>query len=317
MEPVRDPSDSGAVVGAAAGRSDGADGFEETSATTDMAIVVLPSGSQRRAKIGLACAVAWISMLTLLAVFVDLLPLHSYDQFTSLGSRTAPGVRWPEFLGSDTVGRSILSRLIHGTRQSLQIGLFSVAIAATLGSLIGLTVGYLRGKIDEVVGVFLDALLAIPALVLLLAIAAIGSRNMTTLIVGLSIFLTAPFARLVRATTVSLSDREFVLAARAMGATRRRIMVREILPNVVPGVVSVVFLYAATVVVAEGTLSFLGLGIPPPMPSWGGMINEGRQHLDTSPTLVFIPSLMLLLTVISLRRIGEEIRVRLGRGSST
>jgi len=211
----------------------------------------------------------------------------------------------------------VLSRLIYGARQSLQVGLVSVALAAFVGSVIGLTAGYLRGRVDEAIGVLLDTLLAIPALVLLLAIAAIGSRNVTTLIVGLSILLIAPFARLVRAGTMAHADREFVMAARAMGSTRRRIMFREILPNVVPGVVSVVFLYAASVIVAEGTLSFLGLGIPPPTPSWGGMINDGRQFIKQSPSLVFVPSAVLLLTVLSLRRVGEEIRIRLGAGSAT
>jgi peptide/nickel transport system permease protein len=267
-------------------------------------------------RIGLWTSIAWIALLVFVALFADLLPLHPYDRFTDLPSRTAPGWRG-EFLGTDSLRRSVLSRLIYGARQSLQVGLVSVALAAFVGSVIGLTAGYLRGRVDEAIGVLLDTLLAIPALVLLLAIAAIGSRNVTTLIVGLSILLIAPFARLVRAGTVAHADREFVMAARAMGSTRRRIMFREILPNVVPGVVSVVFLYAASVIVAEGTLSFLGLGIPPPTPSWGGMINDGRQFIKQSPSLVFVPSAVLLLTVLSLRRVGEEIRIRLGAGSVT
>lgn len=268
-------------------------------------------------RVGLWTSISWIVLMVFVAVFADFLPLHPYDRFTDLSSRTNPGWRLPEFLGTDSVGRSVLSRLVYGSRQSLQVGLISVALAATAGSIIGLTAGYLRGKVDEAIGIVLDTLLAIPALVLLLAIAAIGSRNVTTLIIGLSILLTAPFARLVRASTVALADREFVMAARSMGATRRRIIFREILPNVVPGVVSVVFLYAATIIVAEGTLSFLGLGIPPPSPSWGGMINDGRQFINQSPALVFIPSAALLLTVLSLRRVGEQIRIRLGSGSST
>jgi peptide/nickel transport system permease protein len=268
-------------------------------------------------RIGLWGAISWVGLVVFVALFADLLPLHPYDQFTDLSSRTPPGWRAPEFLGTDSLGRSVLSRLMYGARQSLQVALISVAFATAAGSLLGLTAGYLRGKVGEVIGVVLDALLAIPALVLLLAIAAIGSRNVTTTIIGLSILLTAPFARLVRASTIALADREFVMAARAMGATRRRIMFREILPNVVPGVVSVVFLYAASIIVAEGTLSFLGLGIPPPNPSWGGMVNDGRRFINESPALVFIPSAVLLLTVLSLRRVGEQIRVHLGGGSST
>lgn len=268
-------------------------------------------------RVGLWTSVLWLALMVFVAVFADILPLHPYDRFTDLPSRTSPGWRLPEFLGTDSLGRSVLSRLVYGARQSLQVGLISVALAAVVGSVVGLTAGYLRGRVDEAIGIVLDTLLAIPALVLLLAIAAIGSRNVTTLVIGLSILLTAPFARLVRASTVAYADREFVMAARAMGATRRRIMFREILPNVVPGVVSVVFLYAASIIVAEGTLSFLGLGIPPPSPSWGGMINDGRQFINQAPALVFVPSAVLLVTVLALRRVGEQVRIRVGVGSGS
>ncbi|MCU1457931.1 MAG: transporter permease [Actinomycetia bacterium] len=279
-----------------------------------------PSTSRirRLGSVGFWLATAWLVLLAFVAVFANVLPLHPYDRFVdSLPPRASMGFRLSEPLGTDASGRSMLSRLVFGARESLLIGVASVGISLVIGSLIGLAAGYLRGRVDEVVTILLDTILAFPALVLLLAIASVGARSVNTVIAGLAILGISPFARLVRSTTLTLADREFVLAARTLGATRRRIMFREILPNVVPGIISVVFLFMAAVIVAEGSLSFLGLGVPPPVPSWGGMVNEGRQWMSTAPQLVFIPAGALLLTVLSLRTVGERIRVRFVGGVST
>jgi peptide/nickel transport system permease protein len=152
-------------------------------------------------------------------------------------------------------------------------------------------------------------------LILLLAVASVGTRSVSTVILSLSALGIAPSARLTRAITLSLADREFVMAARGMGATRRRIIFREIFPNVLPSVISVIFLFMAGVMIAEGSLSFLGFGVPPPNPSWGGMVNEGRQVLASSPQLVFVPSACLLFTVMAFRTVGERIRLRYAGGS--
>jgi peptide/nickel transport system permease protein len=230
---------------------------------------------------------------------------------TSLPPRTGIGWRLDEPLGTDAFGRSELSRLIYGARESLSIGIVSVGISACVGSLVGLFGGYLRGWVDEAITVVVDFILSVPPLVLLLAIASIGARSASTLIVGLALVGVGPFARLVRSTTLALADREFVLAARAMGASNLRITLREILPNVLPGIVSVVFLFMAAVIVAEGSLSFLGLGVPPPAPSWGGMVNDGLQWMNSSPQLVLLPSACLLFTVLAFRAVGERVRIRL------
>lgn len=269
----------------------------------------------KRRQVGFWIAVGWLALVVLAAVFADLLPLApATGRVRGLPVRTAPGFRFPEFLGTDATGRSILSRLIYGGRQSLLIGVASIGLAVAIGGLLGLVAGYFGRAVDAVVSVVVDALLAFPPLVLLLAIASIGGRNKTALIIGLTIVYVAYFARLVRANTISIRNRTFIDAARVMGSTHRRIIFREILPNVVPAVVSIVFLFMATVIIAEGSLSFLGLGIPAPSPSWGGMVNEGRQWLQKSPHLVIIPSACLVFTVIASRRIGEFIRVRLGEG---
>jgi peptide/nickel transport system permease protein len=256
-------------------------------------------------------AVGWIAIVVFVAVFADVLPIHRYDGIIDgMPPREAPRLSIHEPLGTDVIGRSIVSRLIYGARQSLLIGLGSVTIAMSIGVAIGMTMGYLRGWVDEVGSVFLDAFLAFPPLVLLLAIAAIGARDVSTVIVGLSILGIPTFARLARANTLALADREYVQAARAMGAGHRRIIVRELLPNAIFPLSSYAFLYMAVVIVAEGSLSFLGLGVPPPKPSWGGMVNDGRQFLQTQPYLVFIPAACLLFTVLAFTIVGDRARRR-------
>lgn len=265
-------------------------------------------------------AVAWLTLVVGSAVLADLLPLRAYDDLvTTLRPRTAIGARLPEPLGTDVLGRSVLSRLVYGARQSLAIGVLSAAVSATVGTVVGVTMGYVRGRVDALLGLVLDALLAFPALVLLMAIASIGRRDTATVVVSLSILGFPIFARLVRGQTLALADREFVMAARVLGATQRRIIFREILPNVLPLTLALVLLVVAVFVTAEGALSFVGLGVPPPHPSWGGMIDEGRPDLQGSPHLIFLPSGCLVLTVLSLRIVGERLQARVdpGRDAST
>jgi peptide/nickel transport system permease protein len=263
---------------------------------------------KQRGRLMFWLAVGWIGLVLFGSLFANLLPLQRFDVIiNNLDPRVAPAFR-AEFLGTDSIGRSVLSRLVFGARESMIVGAFSVAIAMTAGLVIGISAGFFRGKVDEVIGVGLDAVLSIPALVLLLAISAVGKRDITTLVIGLGIVGTPSFARLARASTLSLVDRDYVTAARVMGATNLRLMVRELLPNVVLRVSSFAFLFLAFVIVAEGSLSFLGLGIPPPQPSWGGMINDGRPYLETQPYLVFIPAACLFFTVAAFTVIGDRTR---------
>jgi len=262
-------------------------------------------------------ASAWLGAVAAAALLADVLPLEPYDTIVSgMPPRASVGSAWPEFLGTDGLGRSMTSRLVYGARQTIAIGLFATAGAMFFGIAIGLVAGYFRGRIEAILNVILDAMLSIPPLVLLLTVAAVGRRDVQTVIVGLIIVGTPTFARLARANTLRVRNRSFVTAARAMGARTSRIIVREVMPIVLLNLASFGFLFMGVVVVVEGTMSFLGLGIPPPSPSWGGMINDGRKYLHESPHLVFVPGLCMAFTVVSLSTVGDRVRRRFDSRSS-
>lgn len=263
------------------------------------------------ARLALWSAVGWLAFIIAAAVLADVLPLTRYDGFAGgFAPSTPPGLRWPEPLGTDYLGRSMLSRIVFGARVSLLIAAASVVIGSSLGVAVGLASGYLRGKVDTVTSVMLDVVLAFPPLVLLLTIAAIGGRNTGTIVGMLAALVVPGMARLVRARTISVAEREFVLAARGMGAGPLRIMVREILPHVLPLVLALAFLMTGVMMIAEGGLSFLGLGVPPPRPTWGGIISDGRAYFQGSPHLIFVPSACLVATVLAFRTVGFRLGSR-------
>jgi peptide/nickel transport system permease protein len=266
---------------------------------------------RRRGRVAFVFASVWLSSVVLLALIADLLPLKGYRQIGTV-YRQPVGWRWPEFLGTDAVGRSELSRVIYGLRASLLLGLGAVAFSMVVALATGIVAGYLHGWFERVFDLFTDSILAFPPLLFLLAISAATTPGYRTLIISLSFIVFPTLGRVVRANTLVFANREFVLAARALGAPRRRIIVRELLPNVALPAFSVSFLAVAGIMVTEGSLSFLGAGIPPPTPSLGGMIAAGREQLTTSAHLVFVPGVVLLLTVYSLTVIGERTRVHFG-----
>jgi peptide/nickel transport system permease protein len=270
---------------------------------------------RRRGRVALALSAGWLGLVVVAALGADLLPLHPYD--VPVGpARQGPGLDSIALLGTDPLGRSQLSRLVYGARVSLAIGFASVLLGLTVGGFLGLAAGYFRGKVAEAVAILADTLLAIPPLFLLLAITAIFTQTLPTLVAALAVLTMPTFIRLARANTLSFASREFVDAARALGGGHGRIMFRELLPNVVLPLASYSFLVVAVVVVAEGSLSFLGLGIPPPQPSWGGMVSAGRDLLATQPEQVFIPSTALLFTVLSLNVLGDHARRRYDKDRS-
>ncbi|PXW24151.1 UNVERIFIED_CONTAM: peptide/nickel transport system permease protein [Williamsia faeni] len=255
-------------------------------------------------------SVGWLVTLILAALFANMLPIAPYD--VPVGApRLKPA--WGSLdllLGTDNFGRSELSRIVYGARVSLVVGTIAGVIGFTIGSLVGLVGGYFGRHLDNGISLLTDAMLAFPPLILLLALASIFEPSVTTMLIGLTMVVVPAFIRLSRANTMAWSSREFVRAARNMGAGHPRILFKEILPNVIAPLASYLPIVMAALIVAEGSLSFLGLGIPPPTPSWGGMISDGKDALATSPHLVFVPALAIFFTVFALNQLGDHLRTR-------
>jgi ABC-type dipeptide/oligopeptide/nickel transport system permease subunit len=212
------------------------------------------------------------------------------------------------WLGTDNVGRDILSRVIWGTRVSLIAGAGSVAIAVGAGCLLGLLAGYWRGPVDDLVMRIMDAVLSFPALVLALALGAVLGAGLGSVLIALGVVYAPTFARLMRGQVLTIRTREYVQAARLLGAPDWRILQRHVLPNAATPIVVQASLSVAFAILAEASLSFLGLGVRPPEPSWGGMINIGRGYLQQAPWIAFGPGAALFVTVLGLNFVGDAIR---------
>lgn len=260
----------------------------------------------------------WLALIVILAVTASFLPIAAYSVPVGqprLAPQTGGGIDL--LLGTDNVGRSLLSRCIYGARVSLVVGVVAALLGLFVGTVLGLIGGYIGGRVDWIISLLTDSMLAFPPLILLLALSSILTPSVTTILLGLAVITIPSFVRISRAQTISWSSREFVRAAKNLGASRVRILVREILPNVLPALGSFVPIVVAALIVAEGSLSFLGLGIPPPTPSWGGMINEGKSLLATSPHVVFVPAAVIFLTVLSLNQVGDHLRSRFDKTLQT
>jgi peptide/nickel transport system permease protein len=211
-------------------------------------------------------------------------------------------------LGTDNVGRDVLSRVIWGTRVSLLAGIVSVAIAAAAGSVLGLVAGYAGGRVDGLVMRAMDAVLSFPPLVLALALGAVLGAGLGGVLLALGVVYTPTFARLMRGQVLAITARDYVDAARALGAPGWWIACRHVVPNAAAPIVVQASLSVAFAILAEASLSFLGLGVQPPQPSWGSMINAGRGYLQQAPWIVFGPGVALFVTVVGLNFVGDAIR---------
>ena len=251
-------------------------------------------------------AVGWIAVVFITAMFANLLPMPSPTDMDMLDRRAPPSIK--HWLGTDGLGRDELARLIFGAQISLTVGLCAPVIGITIGGCLGILAGYFRGRFESVVVGTMDVLLAFPPLVLALAVTAYLGQSIPNLTLVLGFLGIPAFMRVARAATLTLAQREFIVAAQALGATHARILLRELLPNVFLPLFAFFLLGVAVTIVVEGSLSFLGLGVPPPVSSWGSMIGEGRESLEIAPRLAFLPAVTMFLTVLSFNLVGDALR---------
>ena len=269
-------------------------------------VAVRPVRRTRRLGYLFWVAMVWIILVFAAAAFVDLLPLPSPTDMDML-ERRAP-MSLAHWLGTDGLGRDELARLIFGARISLTVGVCAPVIGITIGGALGMLAGYFRGRFETLVVGSMDVLLAFPPLILALAVTAYLGQSILNLTCILGVLGIPTYMRVARAATLTLTRREFVIAAQALGATHARILLRELLPNVLLPLLAFFLLGVAVFIVVEGALSFLGLGVPPPISSWGSMIGEGRESLDVAPRLAFLPAIAMFLTVLSFNLVGDTLR---------
>ncbi|MFD7064141.1 ABC transporter permease [Streptomyces sp. NPDC059906] len=257
---------------------------------------------------------AWLLLLGLAILCAPWLPLAEDRDVASTVAE--PVFATPTFtgghpLGTNAFGLDLLARSLYGARSSLLISLSAVALGTVVGGAIGMVAGYFRRSVDRAVGIATNSLLAVPPLILLIALATVLQPHLRNVAFSLALLTIPGMVRLARATTMAYANREFVVAARAMGATRTRILLRELLPNVLLPVLSLAVVMISVLIVAEASLSFLGLGIQPPEPTWGNMIAEGEGRVfEEHPHIVLVPGAFLFLTVFAFNIVGEKARGR-------
>ncbi len=260
--------------------------------------------------------VAVLAFITLVAIFADFLAPHD-PQFGNLAERFRPpfwiaGGSIKHALGTDHLGRDVLSRLIFGARVSLVVGFTAVIFAGVVGTVLGILSGYLGGWVDQVVMRIVDTWLALPALTFAIFLAAIVGPSEMNIVIILGAVYWTRYARIVRGEVLSLKEREFVRLAIVAGASKFTIMRRHILPNVVNSAIVLASLMLGVVIVAEASLSFLGVGVPPPKPAWGVMLSDGKQGLMVGYWwLTVMPGVAIALLVLSANLLGDWLRVKL------
>lgn len=252
--------------------------------------------------IGLAIVVA----LVLAAMLAPQLATHSPSKQSIMDRLVAPGSEY--LLGSDQFGRDIWSRLLFGARYSLTIGFFAIMVAMLVGTFIGMIAGYRGGKVDIIIMQVMDVVLAFPSLILGLALVALMGATLTNIIIAIAFTATPAFARIARAGVITQRDREYVQACRAMGFSGPRILFGHIMPAILPEVMVMASLWMATAVRTEASLAFIGLGLPPPTPTWGGMVRDGFDNILSSFHLALMPSFAILLLVLAFNLIGDGLR---------
>lgn len=287
---------------------------KETSQTVPY---VLPSEDEWRRRlrtrrlrkyIPIAIGIFMVVLLLTIAIAAPLLsPFDPSAQFSDFVLK-GPGAGGKHFLGTDEFGRDLLSRVIWGARVSLQVGLGAVVVGFLVGVPLGIAAGFLGGKTEAIVLRFTDMLLAFPTLLLALIIVTALGGSLLNEIIAIGVALTPNFVRLARSLALTIKENDYIMAARALGGSSVRVMARHVFPNAVSTLVVIATLYIANAIRTEAGLSFLGLGVPPPTPSWGNILSEGRQYIRCCPWLTTFSGLAIMLAVLAFNIVGDTLR---------
>ena len=277
-------------------------GYFKVSVGSVLSSVVRAFNTNKASWVGLGM----FMIVVIMALLAPVIAPHDPIEQNIFDKLEGPSAEY--WLGTDTFGRDIFSRIIWGARISLAIAIFSIAAAMVSGTIIGLLAGYIGGRFDGIVMQAMDVLLAFPGLILgLIGVAMLGP-SITNLAIAIAITAVPPFARIARAPTIAVKDREFVDAGRALGYSDRRLIFGHILPNIAPEVLVMGSLWLATAIRVEASLAFVGLGVNPPTPTWGGMIREGCESILDSYWLALCPSIAILIVVLGLNLLGDGLR---------
>ena len=256
--------------------------------------------------LGIACGII-IVLLILVAIFADVLAPYRYTEMHLEDRLQGASARY--LLGTDQLGRDLLSRLIVGARISMLVGLSATTLNLVVAVLIGGISGFLGGKVDLVVQRFIDGWMAFPGLLLLLTIMSIVGRGLPQIIVVLGVTGGIGASRVVRGAVIGIKENDYFLAARAVGTPTRQILIRHVLPNIMAPIIIIFSINIGGVIISEASLSFLGYGLPPEFPSWGGMLSwDGRRYMEMAPWLALWPGLCLTITVYSFNMFGDALR---------
>jgi len=249
---------------------------------------------------------AIIVIFILVAIFADLIAL--YDPYATDLTSTLQNPSSAHWLGTDAVGRDTLSRIIYGTRTSLEIGLIVVGIGTVIGMTLGTIAAYFGGWVYVIIMRFIDALMCFPMIILALLIASMLGPGIKNIIIALTISLMPGYARLMCGQVLTVRENDYIVAARSLGASNLRIIMRHVVLNCLPPLIVQITMMLGATILAEAGLSFLGIGIQPPIPTWGGMVTNGRQYLTNHPVLSLAPGLALMLVVFAFNIVGDGLR---------
>ncbi|MGO6813607.1 ABC transporter permease [Rhizobium leguminosarum] len=250
-------------------------------------------------------AFVFLAVLIVSSVFVELIPGLVRASFPYGDFSQGPEWSLNGLFGTDALGRSILSRVLYGARTTLAIVSVATLISLVIGMILGMLAGFYRGPVERIVDLYANSMASLPPILVILALISVTGNSVFTMMLALGLLDIGTYARIAKGGVIAQNDRDYVLAARAMGASDMRLLLREILPNLVPALTAIVPPLMAGLIITEGSLSFLGYGIPAPAPSWGGMIASSTDLLSRFPLLIFGPIVAIVLTVYSLNTVGD------------